>query len=255
MSKDPPRFLRDDVSAGSGLQQSQVENLVKQNVAPPSEGKGRGSARTYDSDGLAQFAVAGAAFLAGIEIIPAARLAEALRRDVFVKNGHFHDTLDDVITRAGGRNRLADVPRHPVADRFDRYGLYELARSLVGPDGLIRARKGDAIIEVINRSYVFVGHNNGLKIVSPFSIKSYDVSAEFRLTGWERGSNEVAIVPFYEELPPMDPDGDEEWRRRGAEIEAEYHAARENAVSALHINVSLAVRRGYEAVYRKRNPA
>ncbi|MBS1165842.1 MAG: hypothetical protein H6R00_1867 [Proteobacteria bacterium] len=254
-AKSLPKFTRDDVSAASGLQQTQIENLVRLGLAPLSESKGRGSARQYGSDGLAQFAVIGAFFGAGIEVVPAARLAVALRRDVFDHLGHLHDNLDDIFLRADGVNSwVREVPYDEERGCHDRYGMFEAIRKHNSGASYNTGRSGDAIIEIIDRTYVFTGNNTGMTLLSPFGGKSYDVAAEFRLVGWERGSSDVCIIPLHEELPSTDPweTKEAEWRQRGQELEAEYHAARDNAVSAIRLNVSCAIRRGFEAVFQRR---
>ena len=79
MGGDQSRFTRADVERATGLRQCEVEAIVKRGLAPPSDGGGRGSARTWDSDGLAQWAVIGAARSVGVGLVEAARLGADLR--------------------------------------------------------------------------------------------------------------------------------------------------------------------------------
>lgn len=259
METNAPTFTRDDISAASGLNQTQIENLVRLGLAPESEGKGRGSARRYDTDALAHFAVIGAVFDAGVDLVSAARLMVAINETIVADYDGMHDNLDAVYRRLGGQIPwLHDVPYNRKTDRFDRFALFVALRQNMPDVDLCEAHLGDLLIEVINRTYVFSGvYSNGannIKTFNPFGADS-DVQAEFRLMGWERGSAETRIEPVSHELPYLGDDAESHnaYMQAGHAVTDEYNKARRNAVSFLRFNVSCAIRRGFEAVFQKRN--
>lgn len=260
MENKAPTFTRDDISAASGLNQTQIENLVRLGLAPESEGKGRGSARRYDTDALAQFAVIGVIFDAGVDLVSAARLMVAVNETIVADYNGMHDNLDAAYRRLGGQiHWLHDVPYNRETDRFDRFALFVALRQNMPDVDLYKAHLGDLLIEIVNRTYVFSGvysdGANNIKTFNPFGIDC-DVQAEFRLTGWERGSAETRIEPVSHELPFLGNDAESHnaYMQAGRTVTNEYNTARKNAVSFLRFNVSCAIRRGFEAVFKKRNP-
>lgn len=256
---DAPRFRMDDLSAASGLAPAAIELLVKGKLAPPSEGKGRGSARIYTTSGLSQIVVVGALFSAGLELVPAARLAAAVTDEFCSIYGYIPDRLDDLAhaMRAKQPGLFMDLPGRDGDGGMDRFALYavilENSREYKPGDYC----RGDMFMEIIDRRFVFFGHYDGPQYFSPYSGESSDVSAAYRLTGWERGSSGVKVIPLSDEMPPIGvrpatEEAIEAWKQAGAKIEAEFFAARRQAVSATRVNVSLAVRNGFAAVINHR---
>lgn len=261
MEQSAPTFTRDDISTASGLNQTQIENLVRTGNAPESESRGRGASRRYDSTALAHFAVLGSIFDAGVDLVQAARLMTAINATIFVDYNGIHDNLDEAFARRGGNIPwINDIPYNNKTDCLDRFSLFSAIRKNIPDEDLNKARIGDLTIEIVNRTFVFSGvyseGTNNIKFFSPFGDSNNDVQAEFRMMGWERASTETRIIPMSHELPFLDYDDESRaaYQKAGRIIETEYHNARKNAVSALRFNVSCAVRRGFEAVFQKRNP-
>ena len=108
-----------------------------------------------------------------------------------------------------------------------------------------RRRHDDATI-LIDR------HVRHVQISSPFGAGSLGVAAAFQLEGWERGSQVLTVTPLLDHVPPHD-EGEDAWKTRGRLLEQAFQEARTKAVSALRINVGLAVRNGFEAVLHQRS--
>ncbi|WGD31872.1 hypothetical protein AncyloWKF20_08650 [Ancylobacter sp. WKF20] len=232
---------------------------MKSKLAPPSDNKGRGSARIYTTKGLSQMIVVGALFSAGLELTPAARLGGAISDEFCSIYGHIPERLDDLAEPMLSTHPfLLDLPSCEYGagrDRFALYGFICEHSNNYRPGAICR---GDMFVEIIDRRFVFFGNYDMPNFVSPFSAEPSDVSAAYRIAGWERGSSGVNVIPLSDELPPIgvrpaSEEAIEAWKRAGAKIEAEYFLARGKAVSATRVNISLAIRNGFDAVIQHRS--
>lgn len=253
-----PQFRADDLAAASGLAPASIEMLVKGKLAPPSENEGRGRGRIYSTTGLEQMINTGALFSAGLELTPAARLSAAISGEFCSIYGFIPDRLDDLFLKwmPNEADLFWDLPRRENSDGVDRFALYSLIRkrSDFAPFSSCR---GDMFIEIIDRRFAFFGYFDMPGCANPFGAEPSDVTAAYRLVGWERGSRAVNVIPISDEMPPIGhrPANEQQidaWNQAKLKIEAEYFAARRKAVSATRVNISLAIRNGFEAVIQHR---
>ncbi len=258
---DAPLFRADDLAAASGLTPAGIEMLVKGKLAPLSHNEGRGRGRLWTTAGLSQMITTGAFFSAGLELTPAARLGAAVSDEFCSIYGYIPDRLDDLALPIHSKQSylFSDLPGRENGDDTDRFALYAVIQKHSNNFRAGSICRGDMFVEIIDRRFVFFGHYDTLEYFSPFSGKVSDVSAAYRLTGWERGSSGVKVIPLSDEMPPIGTqpateESIEAWKRAGAKIEAEYFAARGKAVSATRVNISLAIRNGFESVIQHRRP-
>lgn len=251
----PTTFRADEVAAASGLQRSSFDLLLKYDLTPEPKAKRRGAARLYDINDLGFFALTGALFSAGAEVVPAARVAKVLSREVAEGWGtsHVPDGLEVHALRL--RKVEGDPTRDlPMSDKgeTDRFALYLALRKHLTDFEPTSPWRFDALGEIVDRRYVFESQLDGLKTFSPFSGEAREFSVVCRIDGWARGSKEVTVSSIADELPGIGPRRDEQaievWKAAGRLIEQEFDRAREGAVGLLRINLSLAVRRAYEVI-------
>lgn len=230
------RFTMDDAAAASGLPKAALETLQKRGLAPVSLGGGRRRTRLFDDHGVAQFGLAGALYRAGVELLPAARVARAFveslpgwMNDPFVPDGLVNfERLPEALA--------IDRPGLSAAKAQGRFPLFCALADRLGEARLTTATRGEIVLEIVDRTYVFAG-NADLQSTALFSDGGYELTASHRIEGWERGEDLIRLVSIDDEARE-DP-------YSARHVEREYHEARARAVAALRVNVSLATRRTF----------
>jgi hypothetical protein len=213
-----------------------------------SESSGRGGHRTYESPALAQAALIGALHLAGFELLVSARLAEAFAEEAGLVVGRLFSNIQTYLQaphnpKPGYRPWVAS-PNDQVDDDFwvhDR--LIDSAVNYRPGVAMI----GDMVIDIADHEYVLTEHHGAanVPIFSPVSSKGLPASPDYRIVG--RGSA-ARIVPITDEVDSLDFSIDPVSAARYKALQEDYLAARENAVTRVRVNVSLAIRNAFDRV-------
>lgn len=252
-SKDTPpnRFDTGDFAVGAGLTRRNISLLEEKGLLPaPTNEAERGGLRLWDTISLKRVALVGAFHRAGVELLLAGRLVDAVAGELEARYGEFPSRLDEYLTRPLNTNHphspWGKVKGEPGEDVHDDFWLHH--RLVTGTSIYQRnkAMRFDWFIEVVDREFLFLGVE-GLKTVS-MDGATVDAEPLYRIRGWARGADAMT-VGVVEEAGNL---GDPETRERLARIDAEFHDARENAVGLLRINASLAIRNALDAVHDHR---
>jgi hypothetical protein len=251
-------FSSREVARAAGLSPRNFALLTEEGLAPAAIGAGGGQAghRTYDAAALSHAALLGALNLAGLELLVAGRLARA-----FVEQ--FTATYGKLPTNLAGLLRSeACVAQHwwPWRNAPDRappdlendFWLHGQLRRHADfyPKGL--PIRGDFVVDIADHAYVsteFTGMG-GVKIHSPVSAP-LSFNPEFRIEG--RGA-QAQILAVHEELDDCDFHASPVSAAQLRALQDAYAAARENAVTRVRINMSLAIRNAFDAAYDMRQP-
>lgn len=248
-------FTSRELALAADLSLRNMSLLHEQGVAPaPAEaGTGRGGHRLYSSVALAHAALVGALHLAGFELLVSARLAQAVADDFAAMYGKLHSNLAAFL----------QAPHNPTPGRRpwsgqdtdlqleDDFWVYSrLADSAVNVRPGV-AIAGDLIIDIADHEYVLTETHGsrGVKIFSPVLKEGLSASPDYRIEG--RGSS-ARIVPITDEVDSMDFSADPASAARYRTLQQDYLAARENAVTRVRINVSLAIRNAFDRVRQDR---
>lgn len=251
-------FTSRELALGAEMTLRNFSLLHEEGLAPKpvSTGEGRGSHRLYGSPALAHAALIGALHLAGFELLVAARLAEAFAEEAELVYGKLRSNVAVFLQkpfnpRPGYRPWTSTGVVEDVDDDFWVHG--RLLGSVVNYQPGV-AVIGDMIIEIADHEYVLTGHHGalGVKIASPVSKAGLPANPDYRIVG--RGSA-ARIVPIIDEVDSLDFSADPVSAERYRALEIDYLGARENAVTMVRINVSLAIRNAFDRVVQDRGRA
>ena len=193
-----------------------------------SGGKGKGKHRQLNYEGLARAAVIGAFYSAGMEIYLAARLVQEIGEET---SFHGLANLDSFLSRphSGVVRRMREENRDPE----DALHLHDALRRRSNNYQPHKGMPWDRLIEIFDRIFVFwndLEPEDDGDALGP----SVNPTAMYRISGWQKGTNKVELVPApahrTRRLPP-------DWRR-----------ARENFRGMTRVNVSLAIRDSLDAI-------
>lgn len=208
--KDPgDTFGPADLAAAMGATVSNYDYVVLRGSMP----------RERSITTLKRAAVLGAFYGAGVALVSAARLAEAIA-------GNMRNQADGEVPA-----RLEDFFKKLPADRMpSTINDYWMHRALCEA-GLFQPRtalKGDVIVEILDRRTVLT------------DALGWNVSDYLgRIEGW--GSDAFRLVPWWDEQPDVIENGPNA-------LIGDVEAMRRNSLSRLVINCSLAVRNALDAV-------
>lgn len=144
------------------------------------------------------------------------------------------ETLAELPSKANERN-----------DYWFHYGLWRQGRRA----GAAKM-KSDAVIEIVERRYVFVRPESGLKCIN-WAGGQDEASLIGWLEDWQRGL-EPRLVHISEQLTP-DPE-DRVAVALFKKLNTEAQSARDHAVGMLTVNISLAIRRAFDRLQVQRRP-
>lgn len=243
-------FTSRELALAAGLSLRNFSLLHEEGLAPTSssESSGRGGHRTYESPALAQAALIGALHLAGFELLVSARLAEAFAEEAGLVYGRLFSNIQTYLQAPHnpkpGYRPWAASPNDQVDDDFwvhDR-----LIDSVVNYRPGV-AMIGDMVIDIADHEYVLTEHHGAanVPIFSPVSSKGLPASPDYRIVG--RGSA-ARIVPITDEVDSLDFSINPVSAARYRALQEDYLAARENAVTRVRVNVSLAIRNAFDRV-------
>jgi hypothetical protein len=221
---------------------------------PLDGGQGKAGHRSYDGVGLAHAALIGALNLAGFELLVAARLAAAFADDYRVIHGKLPSNLAVYIQAplnpTPGRRPWTDLPDDLPIEIDHGYWLHHRLRNRSGLYQRGVALRGDFIIDIADHAFVLTEHLGfeNIKVFSPVS-GGLPANPDYRIIG--RGSA-ARVVPVHGELDSLDFSIDPEAAEQLRRLERDYFNARENAVSRVRINLSLAIRNAFDRLQDNR---
>ena len=229
-------FSFDDLAVAGGLTKSAVQHVAQASLMP------RGDDDVCDIRTFKRVAVIGAFVAAGVPLMLAAQIAEAM----ILEFGS-----DDGEAPSGLNNLWRKLPHDEVSAlpwRND-FGLHARLRrhpEIYSPG---RAMDYDAVYEIADREFVFHRQLKSIgRVVDPFApdgISESGLMTAGRIEGWQRGGKPL--------FAHFDDDG-----QPTAEARVLYDkmiAARENAVGVIVVNLSLAIRNGLDRLAEHRTAA
>jgi hypothetical protein len=242
-------FTSRELALAAGLSPRNFSLLHEEGLAPEPVGDsgGRGGHRTYGSPALAQAALIGALHLAGFELLVAARLAHAFAEEAGHVHGRLYSNIQIYIQapynpKPGYRPWIVS-PTDEVDDDFWVHN--RLIDSVVDYRRAV-AMVGDFLIDIADHEFVLTEYlGSKIKIFSPVAAKGLDASPDYRITG--RGST-AQIVAITDEVDSLDFSISPASAARYKALQEDYLAARENAVTRVRVNVSLAIRNAFDLV-------
>ncbi|HEY5105728.1 MAG TPA: hypothetical protein VII73_03025 [Caulobacteraceae bacterium] len=249
-------FTSREVAAASGLSARNFALLTDEDLAPSAmeSGGGRAGHRTYDAAALSHAALLGALHLAGLELLVSGRLAKAFADQFNATYGKLPTNLTSLL-RSKACVAQKWRPWHDQADGAppdleNDFWLHTQLRRHADfyPRG--QAMRGDFVVDIADHAYVsteFAGLE-GLKIHSPVS-DPLTFNPEFRIEG--RGS-QARILPVHEEVDDCDFHANPVSAAQLRVLQAAYAIARDNAVTRVRINMSLAIRNAFDVAFEGR---
>jgi hypothetical protein len=261
----PDQFTTTEAAVvGARLPARAAAILQAKGLAPkPFSGTtGRSGVSFYSARGVAHWSLIGGLYWGGVPLLPSSRLAAPIADELGAAYGqipsNLRSYLESPLNPTPGRYPWPNSPDDSVLGNDVSYDFwihhFLRTRTNIYKPGI--ALRGDFCIEVVDREFVFSGFSwkGKLKVVSPFGGESSEMTPDYRIVGWKRGSNDVEVEVHHliEELPRSWVDSDPEAMAKGRAVEAEFHAARENPVSVLRVNIGLAIRNAFDAIHDHR---
>ena len=249
-------FTSREVAVAADLSARNFALLVEQDLAPASldDATGRAGHRPYDGVGLAHGALIGALNLAGFELLVSARLAAAFADDYRHNYGRLPANLaiylQAPLNPTPGHFPWADRSDDPQIDLDNDFWLHDRLRnrSTIYQRGI--AFRGDFIIDIADHAFVLTEHlgMEKVKTFSPVSV-GLPASPDYRIRG--RGAA-ARIVAIHEEVDSLDFSVNPKAANQMRRLERDYLDARQNAVSRVRINLSLAIRNAFDRLQDNR---
>lgn len=248
-------FTSRELAIAADLSPRNMSLLHEEGLAPAAAEAeaGRGGHRLYSSIALAHAALIGALHLAGFELLVSARLAHAFAEDFGAAYGKLHSNVATYLQAP-----YNPTPGHRPwssgetgVQSNDDFWLYaRLAESAVDIRHGV-AVPGDLIIDIADHQYVLTETHGslGVKIFSPVMKEGLLASPDYRIVG--RGSA-ARIVPITDEVDSMDFSTNPASAMRYKVLQEDYLSARDNAVTRVRINVSLAIRNAFGRIRQDR---
>jgi hypothetical protein len=210
------QFLATEVRIAGNISEGNMKMLRREGLWPeplnPADGKAGFS--IYGARAVYHSSIIAAIWSGGVELVAAARIAKEI------------------------------IDGFTFGDIFDS----RRAREAIISDEVL---DGDFFLTVVDRQYAFMDR------VSPKHRVLNVQQPGFQIRGWERGGA-MEITPIHSQMPEycINPDDefgrDPHWHSELERIEREFRDARRKAVALLQINLSLACRNGFAAIYANR---
>jgi hypothetical protein len=249
-SNPPDQFTVRELALGAGLSARNSAYVLDRGMGPDPAGQGAGRAghRLFDSFGLAHFALIGALHRGGVELLVAARLADAVAEELGAAYGDLRPNLERYLERPLN----ASAPNYPwptgpgpglAGDVRDDFWLHHHLRIGAPAYRPGQALDGDLVLHIVDRTYVYldVDHDKAQTSEPP--------QAQYRIYDWGPAAE---VRPYYLDGPALDR-RDAEARAESRRLEEEFVQAWWNATARLRINLSLAIRNALDAVFDDRD--
>lgn len=230
---EAPLFDLPELELAGGVTHRNAVFLAERGLLPPpaTGGGGKGKTRLWDVRGLKHIAVIGAMHAAGIELLLAARLLQAVAADHEENQGYgrLPVGLDNYLRLTGNHPSLDEVPSREEGDNDWPYHLW--LRRYPGVYTPRIGQKHDWRIVIADRHHVYMG--TGMPVLGMEEFGGYDPVA--RIDEWERGQEATVTAIELMEMPDGNitiPD----------DLRAEYLSARRDAIGIITANASLSIR-------------
>lgn len=243
-------FTSREVAVAVDLSVRNFALLSEEGLAPTSldGARGRAGHRSYDGVGLAHAALIGALNRAGIELLVSARLAAAFADDYHANYGKLPSNLGVYLQRplnpTPGHYPWTDRTENDLVDLDHDFWLHDRLRnrSTIYQRGI--AFGGDFIIDIADQAFVLTEHlgMEKIRVFSPVT-GGLPASPDYRIEG--RGGA-ARIVPIHQEVDSLYFSANATAADQMRQLEKQYLTARENAVSRVRINLSLAIRNAFD---------
>lgn len=245
------QFTTREMAIAAELTTRNMGLLHDMRLAPASMegGGGKGGHRLYGSPALAHAALIGALHLAGFELLVAARLAEAFAEEMGLVYGKLHSNIATYL-QAPHNPRPGYRPWTETGAEGDLGDDYWVHGQLI--DSPVNYRRGEAllgdmIIDIADQEFVLTETHraSSVKVFSPVLKGGMPASPDYRIVG--RGTS-ARVVPITDEVDSLDFSEDPVSAERYRTLQQDYLFARENAVTRVRVNVSLAIRNAFDRV-------
>lgn len=246
----PDQFTVTEVALGAGLTPRNFAYLLDRGFGPESRQQilGKSGHRLFDSFGLAHGALIGAIHSGGVEVLLAARLADAIAEEL----GGAYADLRPNLERYLDRDLNPNFPSYPwdagpdaglAGDVRDMFWLHHHLRVGAAAYRPGMALDNDLVLQIVDRTYVY------LDIANPRGSQTEVPEPHYRIYGWGPSAE---VRPYYYDGPDLSlkDAAAREGRRQLAETFA--HAWR-NATARLSINLSLAIRNALDVIHDERD--
>lgn len=232
-------FTFGEIALAGDLTVRQIEALGERGLVPdPVSGldAGRSSARLFDDTAAVRAGIVSASVAAGFPLLAAGRLAHTIQ------------TL-------GGYspNKIANTMSLEKEIGFDKHitdSVYGEVLHLKSCGTLCKPMVGDCMYEIVDRSYVIAVSDSPVMQISG---RKSTFSPWYRVACWD-ARGEVSVSWIGDEIAHYLDQGckTDEYRAAARMIEDEFSRARENAIAIVRLNISLAIRKGYNRILAKR---
>lgn len=200
-------------------------------MSPATNAHDARAAKLYDIGVAKRLSMAGALYVGGVDVLLAARLAMEVAQE-------FEETIGAIPSNLENFRPANLTFPQPDARPQNEYWLRRaLIRAGAYRSGVALDR--DLIIEIVDRRFIFL-QARGITTVGG--------GASLRVEGWDRGSAATVTHIVKEAGALGTPEGDARLKL----LEAEFDAARQNALGMLSINCALAIRIGLDRIAARR---
>lgn len=221
------RFSLAELAIGAGMTKRAVQIVADEKLIP--EGSGVRA--------LKRVAGIGGFVAAGVPLMVAARLVEAMRHEFAQDDGEIWSGFERLV------NKLIDddIRNFPLeANDYHSHQALRRRPNIYQPG---RALKSDALVEIVDRSLVFLGSNVGVKALT---LDDEDAFLGW-IEGWERGGA-VRIIPVHERIELSKECGADERNAIWSRYARKAQQLRGDAVGKLTVNVSLGIRIAFDRI-------
>jgi hypothetical protein len=216
------------------------QHVVEAGLLPPD-----GDIRT-----LKRIATIGGFAAAGVPLLCSAKIAAAILVEFNEGDGEAPSGLKFLV-RELLSDEISGLPAEaPPNDYWYHLGLLKHRQSF-GLSGSGGSTHFDVFIEIVDRKFVFIRSTSDLKTLDSVTQNPQEAQFVGWLEGWERGSD-TRLVHLYEKIQVNICDTEDTRPKTASDVVAEASDARSNAVGAITINVSLAIRRALDRVAEHR---
>jgi hypothetical protein len=223
------KFSFSELAVVGNMSKRSIQHLADAKLLPDSSEIAR----------LKRVAVVGAMLGAGVPLFAAARVAEAILTYFNTEDGEAPSGFKYLANELPSEEQL----RLPHGDRINDFWYHDALKRYPAIYPLGQARIGDAQIEIVDKSLVFLSYLGVKTIIKVFGDESEESSYVGSIQGWARGAeSKVRLLEMDASFDPEDPD----FPRKGREVTISVNDRRKNAIAIVKINASLAIRTGLD---------
>lgn len=237
-------FSFGDLAIAGAMSKRAVQHVVEAGLLP--DGKG--------TRVLKRIAVIGGFVGVGVPLLAAGRIARAILDEFNQPDGEVPIGLSEY-----WRRLPSDAREELLKNAHDDYFVHKVFFEYDENYHLGEALRADALFEIVDKQFLFLMRDKIIKTADQFGEDDLDSGFVGRIDGWARGG-EATVIPAATmfNIRTDDPRFKELWLENSSIVQR----ARSNAVGKLTVNVSLAIRNGFDRLAefhaqkrKKRKPA